>query len=164
MDLDSLLFLEEQFYQEGYNESRQENLQKNFLEGKQYGLQVGFQRYIMLGQLKGICEILLNIIEDNTLIKHMEFIKQSIDKIPLDNNEESVTTYEKLSVKIRNKFRILLMGIAKKSLNIRNIDKFTFEKVEEISKCIGGKFQGYYEDGYDNNDENSTANNQSPIW
>lgn len=58
MDFDGLLTLEEQYYQDGYREGQNENLKQNFLEGKQFGLQVGFQRFIILGQMKGLCDVL----------------------------------------------------------------------------------------------------------
>ena len=55
---DELLALEEQFYEEGFKEGWNASLLNSFLESKQFDLQVGFQRFVLIYQILGICDII----------------------------------------------------------------------------------------------------------
>ncbi|AET37358.1 ribosome biosynthesis protein LTO1 Ecym_1103 [Eremothecium cymbalariae DBVPG len=139
MDLDSLLNLEDQFYQEGYEEARREKLSHDLLEGRQYGLQVGFQRFAPLGQIRGICGLLLSIIDDSNIKTRIEAIVILINQIPMDNMDSSVAQYEKLMPKIRNKFRLVLMAMQKHvKQQEMNFTKLTFDDIELLIRNITG--------------------------
>lgn len=163
MDLDELLGLEEQYYKEGYEEGKRENLKKNFLEGKQYGLQVGFQRCVLLGQMKGICDVMESQKFGSSIQKTLDVIRNLISEVPLDNKDESVAIYEKNAVKLKNKFRLLLLALSKqhKSEKFQNIVRFTFEMVDDLSRSVSGELQGYVDDP---NAENGVQKNQLDMW
>ncbi|CDO92774.1 unnamed protein product [Kluyveromyces dobzhanskii CBS 2104] len=147
MDFDELLNLEQQFYQEGYEEGRNVNLRQNLFEGKQYGLQVGFQRFQLLGIIYGICDTLIQRFDDTGLHKNAKLIKKLIEDIEMNNNQESVAVYERSIFKIRNKFRLVLMSLQKNMSNSDStLDRLTLEKVENLSREIAGEIQGYVED------------------
>ncbi|GME74001.1 unnamed protein product [Ambrosiozyma monospora] len=56
-DLDKLINLEEQYYEDGYKEGQLEGIRKQFQEGKELGIQTGFQRFIIIGQLRVLVKL-----------------------------------------------------------------------------------------------------------
>lgn len=165
MDFDEVLNLEEQFYQEGYQEGREANLRDNYLEGKQYGLQVGFQRYALLGQIRGICEVLESRTTDAALQKNVDAVKRIIDSVPTDNDDTNVAAYERSMVRLRNKFRLVLTLLRKQSQDARRskTDALTFEKVEQVSRIVAGELQGYVEDA-DTGASDLAVRTQAQLW
>lgn len=164
MDFDELLNLEQEFYQEGYEEGRNENLKHNLLEGKQYGLQVGFQRFQLLGIIYGISDVLIQKFDDAALQKNAKVIKDLIEEIQMDNNQENVAIYEKSIFKIRNKFRLVLMSLHKNISSVdSSSDRLTLEKIESLSREIAGKLHGYTEDDSGSHNETMTQD-QTTDW
>ncbi|SCU95441.1 LAMI_0F02476g1_1 [Lachancea mirantina] len=156
IDLESVLNLEEQFYREGFEEGRQENLRHNLLEGKQYGLQVGFQRYVTVGLMKGACEVILENSSLPQLHKTARSIIDMIEEIPMDNEESNVVKYDKNLTKVKNKFRLLLMAYNRPPRDKGR--KLSFEDIDNISKTVAGDVQGYIEI------ETNTTNPQVDFW
>lgn len=145
---DDVLNLEEQFYQEGYEEGRSENLAHNLIEGKQYGLQVGFQRFILVGLIQGYCNLLKTLTLNTSIDKNIDVILGLISEIPFGNEDVSVQTYDRNLVKLKNKFRVLLMALSKhwKHLGPEARNKMTFEAVEKMSKIVAGELNAYVEE------------------
>ncbi|GMG39896.1 unnamed protein product [Ambrosiozyma monospora] len=56
-DLNKLINLEDQYYEEGYKEGQLEGIRKQFQEGKELGIQTGFQRFIIIGQLRMLVKL-----------------------------------------------------------------------------------------------------------
>lgn len=163
MDFDELLNLEEDFYREGYEEGRKENSSRNFLEGKQYGLQIGYQRFHLLGIIYGICQTLSRKCNDPPLEKTIGIVNQMIQDLNMDNKEETVQIYENRMFKIRNKFRLISMNLQKQK-NIASYDddyKITLQTVESLAKELAGEVQGYLEEN-----DNTAVNvrDQSNDW
>ena len=50
---DSLLDLEDQYYQEGYDVGVKDGTQAGLLEGRLFGLEKGFEKYLAMGRLHG---------------------------------------------------------------------------------------------------------------
>ncbi|CAI4035864.1 hypothetical protein SMKI_14G0730 [Saccharomyces mikatae IFO 1815] len=162
MDFDELLNLEEQYYQEGFCEGQNENIKQSFLEGKQYGLQVGFQRFVLLGQMEGMCDVIESYGLHNPILeKNIQTIRTSMKGIKMNNDDESVVEFEKKFVKLKNKFRTILI-----TLQRLNKDKkdgvLTFEAFEDVSRAIAGEIRGFVENE-DTNKKNSTQD-QAQSW
>ncbi|ODV85502.1 hypothetical protein CANARDRAFT_23035 [[Candida] arabinofermentans NRRL YB-2248] len=70
-DFDSVLNLEDQYYNEGFNEGQLEGSMKQFHEGKELGIQTGYQRLLIIGQLRTLVnywiEKIDRLIESNTM-------------------------------------------------------------------------------------------------
>ena len=152
---DELLALEEQFYEEGFKEGQNASLLNSFLEGKQFGLQVGFQRFVLIYQILGICDVINSLnLQNDSLNKNISIIKNLIDGILMNNDEENVENLDKTLIKLKNKFRTVLLSFQRLIKNNRNINKnnkqfsnnLTFDNVEDLSRMIAGKIQGFVED------------------
>ncbi|KAH3678163.1 hypothetical protein WICPIJ_008921 [Wickerhamomyces pijperi] len=135
MDFDDVLNLEEQFYQDGFAYGQAQSALTSFKEGKEYGLQTAFQKYLLVGQIQGLFDILeLTHIELSTqAANNIKQIKEFLTQITYDNDYGNVINTEKIITKIRNKMRVLVNLIPeldKKSCNLSNMD--------ELSRFIGG--------------------------
>ena len=161
-EFDELLNLEEKFYNEGYDEGHNENLKNNFLEGKQFGLQVGFQRFVLLGQMVGICDVLDSLdLKSNALSKNVQSVRSLINDVGMTNDDENVEELEKTMIKLKNKFRTIMITFQR----IMKKDKrepFTFEVIEEISRMIAGEVQGFVED--EDVTDAKTTQDQAQAW
>ncbi|CCE62104.1 hypothetical protein TPHA_0B04350 [Tetrapisispora phaffii CBS 4417] len=146
-EFDEVLKLEERFYKEGFEEGRRENLQHNYIEGKQFGLQVGFQRFILIGQMLGICNVLTARYSTNAaLMKSVESVRKLIESIKFDNDAENVENYEVTVVKLKNKFRIILLALQRQLKGKKRTEVMNYDKVEEITRIIAGEVIGFNED------------------
>ncbi|AMD19558.1 HCL593Cp [Eremothecium sinecaudum] len=140
MDIDSLINLEELNYKAGYENGRQEGLLHNLVEGKQFGLQVGFQRYVMLGQIKGICTAIASIVSEASIKKNINTVLEMIEQTPMDNEPQNVEVYEASLVKIRNKFRLILM-LVNRNWKKEDNNGISFESVESLYKIVSGQLK-----------------------
>ena len=162
MDFDEVLNLEEQFYQEGFEEGRLANLAHNYLEGKQYGLQIGFQRFILIGLIEGFCNVIRAEQVSPSIEKLVSSIPELVDEIGLGNDELSVQVYERNIVKLKNKFRLLLLALNKqlKSRSTESPGKLSFEMVEKMAKTVAGELNSFVED----NEASVTTQTQTEMW
>lgn len=162
MDFDNLLNLEEQYYQEGFREGQNENITQNFLEGKQYGLQVGFQRFILLGQMEGLCNVIESYgLQNPVLVKNIQTIRTLMKDVKMNNDDESVVEYEKVLVKLKNKFRTVLITLQRLVKNEKK-KGLTFEIFEDVSRTIAGEIKGFVED--ENTAERKNTQDQAQSW
>lgn len=148
---DRLLELEEQYYKEGFREGQNESLHDSFLEGKQFGLQVGFQRFVLINQIIGICDIIDSLnLQNDLLNKNISVIRHLVNSIQMNNDEENVENLDKTLVKLKNKFRTVLLSfqrLRKDTPNNRQMSNhLTFNSVEDLSSVIAGKIKGFVED------------------
>ncbi len=58
LDSDLLLSPEQHFYNEGYKEGKAQSTEEDRKEGKELGIQTGFQRFILVGALRQMAEFL----------------------------------------------------------------------------------------------------------
>lgn len=160
---DNLLKLEEQFYQEGFAEGQNENLRNNFMEGKQFGLQVGFQRYILLGQIVGLCDVLDSLDLQNAMLsKNIVSVRKLIDGIEMNNDEENVEQLETTLVKLKNKFRTIILSFQRLTKDRKIKNHLNFDDVDDLSRMIGGKMQTFVED--EDVTEAKTTQDQMHEW
>lgn len=112
-DLDDVLNLEEEYYNRGYEDGAEQSTKEQYLEGRAYGLQTGFQRFLIIGIFKGLLEHWQNNIEnyDNSiqeiLRNRLEDLNKNLTQIKMTNDEIEVGKYEKLLLKCKNKIRII---------------------------------------------------------
>ncbi|CAB4253820.1 similar to Saccharomyces cerevisiae YNL260C Putative protein of unknown function with similarity to a human protein overexpressed in oral cancers [Maudiozyma barnettii] len=161
-EFDELLNLEEEFYKEGYAEGQNENLKNNFLEGKQFGLQVGFQRYVLLGQMIGICDVLDSFdLNSSALSKNVQSIRTLISQVEMTNDDENVEELGKIMIKLKNRFRTIMITF-QRIMKKEKREPFTFEVIEEISRIVAGEVQGFVED--EDVTEAKTTQDQAQAW
>ncbi|QLQ78767.1 hypothetical protein HG537_0B01160 [Torulaspora globosa] len=145
MDTDYLLNLEQQFYQEGYEQGLSEKAKENYIEGKQFGLQVGFQRFVILGQIQGIVEVLKSsLVDGSSILKNVESIERLLADIQMSNDDDAVAEYESVIVKVRNKLRNVLLSLHRQCG--RAGDPLTLESIEEASTRVAGQLKAYVEE------------------
>ncbi|GBL50638.1 hypothetical protein ACI3LY_001611 [Candidozyma auris] len=129
--LDDVLDLENEFYKEGFTEGQEKSVRDNFLEGKAYGLQTGFQRFLVLGYIQGLVESWEQY-QSKAVQGHLSQLKDIIKDIPLTNGDKEVAKYELAIGKARNKVRVLA-SITKSSEKIAKLDN--------LIKEVGGALQ-----------------------
>ncbi|AQZ18984.1 YNL260C [Zygosaccharomyces parabailii] len=152
VDLDSLLDLEDEYYQKGLEEGSAENVQHNYLEGKQYGLQVGFQRYLLLGQISGLLDVLEVLDGDKKVFaKKIESVRALLSGLKMDNEDSSVADFEDRFIKIKNKFRTILL-LLQKQLKAGPDNTLSLAAVERVSLSIAEELKGHVEDDSDTSD------------
>lgn len=135
LDTDEVLNPELAHYDIGFQEGLKESARTQFLEGKEYGYQTGFQRFIIIGYLKGLLRYWQKSIDNydsKSLSTHLEQLQKLLDSVTYENNEEDVDNYEKVVTKARNKSRIIA-NITKDS------DKIV--KLDDLVQTIGGNLQ-----------------------
>ena len=136
LDIDEVLNLEEEQYSLGYKEGQEQATKEQYLEGKQYGYQTGFQRFLIVGIVKGLAQDWFDNLDKygstKSLRNHINQLHDLISDIPLNNGDEEVEKYEKNIKKARNKLRVIA-NITKESWKIDNLDN--------LVKEVGGSLQ-----------------------
>lgn len=119
MDLDDLLSLEEQYYQDGYEYGKSEILKETYISGKMLGIQTGYQKLVQLGMVFAYLETLLENSEKKcddlteekcNGNKNAKKVKGKLNKEDfkvieteaLNNEEDSIEKLEKLTKKCKN--------------------------------------------------------------
>lgn len=149
IDSDEVLNLEQQQYQIGYQEGVEQSAKEQYLEGKQFGYQTGFQRFLIVGYIHGLIEKW----EDNmseyggdgvekkkleAIQGHLQQLKSYVDisngddGLLLNNDEKSVAQFEVQLKKARNKLRVICQ-LCKESWKINEVDK--------LIETVGGTMQ-----------------------
>ncbi|QPG73768.1 hypothetical protein FOA43_001082 [Brettanomyces nanus] len=118
----TLLEPEEVFYQQGFREGQSKVTKADHLEGKQLGIQTGFQRLLIVGALKQIVKFLqLQIDQKRDPVSSEIFIhgkQRSYDKISRQLEE------------IRKMLNVFFDG--NERLNVRN----TSQEVDQFEKLV----------------------------
>lgn len=91
-DLDYVLNLEDQFYEESFKEALKKGENHSNRDGKQFGIQTGFQRFILIGALNKV-----NILIEQTLDQSNE-LSNSKNKTKLNTKKiiKSLNEIQKL--------------------------------------------------------------------
>ncbi|KAF8002366.1 hypothetical protein HF325_003331 [Metschnikowia pulcherrima] len=96
-----------------------------------YGLQTGFQRFLVVGYLQLLLEIWT--CENTPLLQtHLEQLRKILGEISLSNDNEAVAKYEKAITSARNKARVIA-AITKTGDKIARLDT--------LVKEVGGNLQ-----------------------
>lgn len=166
LDFDDVLNIEEEYYQNGFNDALLKGSDHSKRDGKVFGIQTGFQRFILLGALKNMNEIILqnNInntnINNNTQINDLKLEKllvslKSIHQLILNfyndsnliqtsNSIQDVNLFETNIKTIRSKLRTIYLQLGYKKL---------YTQMENICKILSGEIQ-----------ESQIVNDQQDVW
>lgn len=126
--LDGALNLENEFYERGYRDGQNQLTREQNLEGRIYGLQTGFQRFLVVGYIQGLIEEWV-CLDQRNISTHLSQLKKLIDSIPLTNGDLEVEQYEIAITKARNKVRVVA--------NITRTNE-KIAKLDTLIKEIGG--------------------------
>lgn len=99
IETDEILNLEQEQYQIGYQEGVEQSAKEQYLEGKQFGYQTGFQRFLIVGYIRGLVEDWESHISEygsieSTLRNHLKQLKNCLDGLLMINDEDSVAQFE----------------------------------------------------------------------
>lgn len=134
-DIDRVLNLEQEYYQQGYEEGQEFSTRQQFLEGKEYGYQTGFQRFLIIGYIQGLVNYWLFNTDkygSESFEKHLIQLNDLLKDIPTTNGVDEVKEYERRVLKSRNKIRIIA-NICKEQWKVNNLDK--------LINDVGGQLQ-----------------------
>lgn len=131
LNLDDVLDIEDEFYAKGYKDGQDQSAREQFLEGKIYGLQTGFQRFLVIGYIQGLLEEWRQL-EKPEISAHLNQLAELIRSIPTSNGDKEVELYEKSVLKARNKVRVVA-AITKTSEKVLILDN--------LIKEVGGSLQ-----------------------
>lgn len=133
-EIDKVLDLEEQYYNEGLAEGKSQPTYHQYIEGKEYGYQTGFQRFLVIGYMKETAKIWRkqdgNSIE-KSMDTHLRQLEALLD-VPMTNGDAEVAVYEKNVAKARNKLRVIA--------TIRK-DQARIAKLDQLVDEVGGRLQ-----------------------
>lgn len=131
LTLDGALDIEENFYAEGYKDGQEQSAREQFLEGKVFGLQTGFQRFLVVGYIQGLIKDWKKL--ENPIIEaHLRQLEKLVDEVPLTNGDKEVEIYEKAVLRARNKVRVVAT-ITKSTDRVLGLDA--------LIKDVGGNLQ-----------------------
>lgn len=130
LSLDDALSLEANFYSEGFQEGQEQHAREQFLEGKIYGLQTGFQRFLIVGYLQGLLEFWRQT--TTNIDSHLDQMEKALQKITSSNDDSAVAQYEKAVNSARNKARIIA-SLTKTTEKLHGLDA--------LIKEVGGNMQ-----------------------
>lgn len=131
LSLDGVLDIEDEFYASGYKDGQEQSAKEQFLEGKVFGLQTGFQRFLVVGYIQGLIQQWKQL-DKPEISQHLEQLQQLVASIPTTNGDKEVEIYEKAVLKARNKVRVVAT-ITKMSDKVLNLDN--------LIKEVGGTLQ-----------------------
>lgn len=129
--LDDVLDLEQEYYATGFKEGHDHSSKEQYLEGKIYGLQTGFQRFLVVGYIKGLITEWRH--SDNKAVQlHLDLLEKTLGELLTSNDDSAVKKYEKAIIIARNKVR-LIATLTKTSSKIKDLDA--------LIKEVGGSLQ-----------------------
>lgn len=155
---DELLLLspEQVNYNKGLEEGSKISYARNVKQGKEYGLMIGFQKFLIVGQLEEILgEIIKDSAQGNDLLKRQ--CEETLGLLKgLEMSDNDLVTVERNDaqlLKIKNKMRLILMVHRKK--RYQQGDLITFDSIVDVYNQVGNgdipssKVEDYYEDSGD---------------
>lgn len=133
-----LLSPEQVNYNLGYKEGEKISERRNIQEGKEYGMMIGFQSFLIIGQVYSIVECL---ILDETLKINEGMKKSCIEIINLidneikesDNDADIVQKNIDVMSKIKNKLKLIMIMFSKYDKS----SSLTYEKIEKVYNKVG---------------------------
>lgn len=130
--LDNVLDLEEEFYTEGFKEGHEKSAKEQYIEGKIYGLQTGFQRFLVVGYLEGLVSFWRQLPNLASVTSHIDQLEKILAAIPKTNDDDAVAVYEKSVLSARNKARVI-------AALTKTTDKL--DKLDLLVGRVGGSLQ-----------------------
>lgn len=133
-----LLSPEQVNYNLGYKEGEKISERRNIQEGQEYGMMIGYQSFLIIGQVYSIVECL---ILDETLKINEGMKKSCIEIINLidneikesDNDADIVQKNIDVMSKIKNKLKLIMIMFSKYDKS----SSLTYEKIEKVYNKVG---------------------------
>lgn len=133
-----LLSPEQVNYNRGYDEGKKISERRNVQEGKEYGMMIGYQSFLVIGQVFSIVESLLldETVEINEGMKKsckeiIQLINEEIKES--DNDEVVVQRNMEVMNKIKNKLKLIMIMLSK----FDKPNSLTYEKIEQVYNKVG---------------------------
>jgi hypothetical protein len=114
-------------------------LEAGFLEGKQFGIQTGFQRFVSIGILQGRLQVWQEKLDmtNPKIQKHVQQMKSFLDDLPISNSDDNVEQVEKMLKRAKAKAKVLSslakdmmrLDIHDGALNLKPLD----EAIEDVA-------------------------------
>lgn len=129
------------FYKQGLREGQQQSTINSFIEGKEYGIQTGFQKFVLVGLVKGFVEqleqqqVAREGAQGATQAKesaHLQQLKELVAQLKPSNDYGDVVSNDKIINKVRNKLRLLTNSSAEKGYKVE------FGEFDDICKKLNG--------------------------
>lgn len=177
---DELLLLspEQVNYNKGLEEGLKISYKRNEKQGKEYGLMIGFQKFLIVGQLEEILSSILRVEEKDE--SNGQFVRQCretlgmLDKIEMNDNESDIIERnDAILMKVKNKVRLILMVYNKKhKKNNNNTNLISFDSIIDVYNQVGNgelptnKIEDYYaeeSDGCESDNSNNNNNKQTNL-
>lgn len=79
----------------------------------------------------------------------------------MNNDDENVVGFEKTLVKLKNKFRTILIAL-QRLIKDEKKKSLTFEMFEDVSRAIAGEIKGFVED--DESTKKKSTQDQAQSW
>lgn len=145
LNFDEVLDIEQQYYQKGFDEAFSVGEEHSYKDGKQFGIQTGFQRFILIGALKRVCGLLEQAVQNDnnkeSVGKHIaalsdvlhnlnKFYSENSKTISATNSAQDVELYEDLIKRIRSKAKVVFTKLGYKTL---------YPELENTCKLISGE-------------------------
>lgn len=153
MELDSSLQLEDSYYQSGFEEGVRDGQVHGLIEGRIYGSEVSYERFMSLGLLYGRMSVWrVQHASNPRVVKHLERVEDLLKRVPMDNSEtKEGEDFESLMASIQGKMKVVAslsgeenlirQGIIPEAVNSKgNAD--LEDGAEFAVKLRGGKSQG----------------------
>lgn len=146
---DSLLNLEEQYYDEGYAQGTTDGHQAGLIEGRIFGLERGFEKFLEIGKLQGRTAVWNSRIADpkysNTSSQSLQITNPRAQKtvqqlrliltnVPYKNDDDAVDEVEETLKKARVKARMVERMIGEKSEEEERKKDGGEESIEDMGK------------------------------
>ena len=109
MDFDASLSLEDDYYQQGYAEGSKVGNEQGLIEGRIYGTEQAFERYVKAGIIKGRLSAWHKIfIDDDRIQSSIEKLQQLLRSLPLQNDERADgMDYDHIMLQVNSKMKVL---------------------------------------------------------
>lgn len=118
---DSLLNLEDEYYQEAFAEGFEVGRNHSIRDGKQFGYQIGFQRFAIVGAINGVLTMVKDQDADTMPEKKLKTLNELIqlsDSLGThnSNSDDDVAYFEGNFKALTSKTKVLLSQLGYKSL------------------------------------------------
>ncbi|XBW36974.1 hypothetical protein QEN19_002554 [Hanseniaspora menglaensis] len=168
-----LLSPEQINYNKGLEDGKTISYKRNVKQGKEYGLMIGFQKFLIVGQLEEILKEILKECDEvkSQLSRQCKEALELLGRVEInDNNSKTIEKNDSLLLKIKNKMRLILMVYNKG----RKDNYLSFDSVLDIYNQVGNgeipttKIDEYYAEGEEEvaeeNRQTNLVNGMNTDW
>lgn len=130
-----LLSPEQVSYNEGYEEGLSISKRRNVQEGREYGVMMGYQSFLVVGQIQSIVEHLLatETLLNGGMRRGCDEILSLLAQIrPCNNEDDKVQQHMGIMHKVKNKLKLIMIMLTKYEKS-----SLTYEQIERVYNQVG---------------------------